>query len=177
LAEEAGNSGRQSATASRCCGPVAVAGKPDRGGAGTDRGRLPPSLHCPAADGHPALRVGRVVLDGIITPGTLHVIEPGAPAECLFRGAYDALHLHIANELISECMNTIPDRHDGLLAKAPPPRDTVIERLGMNLLASESLAGCSDQSTPTVWGSRSSAVCWRFSRAPPVSAGVPWRSW
>ena len=66
---------------------------------------------------------GRVERDGIITPGTLHITEPSVPAACVFRDAYDELPLHIANELISECIGAIPGRHDGLLDKAPPPRD------------------------------------------------------
>lgn len=83
----------------------------------------------------------RLVQDGVVMPGTLHVTGPGVPAECIFRGAYDALHLHIENELIEECASAVSDRHGGLPTDRPPVHDPVIEQLGMTLLSSEHLDG------------------------------------
>jgi AraC family transcriptional regulator len=84
---------------------------------------------------------GRVVQDGVVTPGTLHVTGPGVAAKCLFRGAYDALHLHIDNTLIDECVSAAPEDHDGLPTEAVPSHDPVIEQLGRSLLASDQLGG------------------------------------
>src|SRR5690242_6138361 len=38
---------------------------------------------------------GRMVHDGLVTPGAFHVTEPGAQARCVFRGPYDVVHLHV----------------------------------------------------------------------------------
>jgi AraC family transcriptional regulator len=82
---------------------------------------------------------GRVMRDGVVTPGTLHVTEPGVAAKCLFRGAYDALHLHIDNALIDECVTAERDDHDGLPSEGALSHDPVIEQLGRTLLASDQL--------------------------------------
>jgi AraC family transcriptional regulator len=84
---------------------------------------------------------GHLVKEGTVTPGTLHVTEPGVSAECAFRGAYDALHLHIANELIAECANAFGGDDIRLPTDAAPSHDPGIERLGMNLLEYEQLGG------------------------------------
>jgi AraC family transcriptional regulator len=85
------------------------------------------------------LVAGRLVKEGTIAPGTLHVTGPGVPAECAFKGAYDALHLHIDNGLIAECAGTFPGGHAELTSDAAPSHDRVIEQLGMSLLDSEQL--------------------------------------
>lgn len=83
---------------------------------------------------------GRLVHDGTVTPGTVQLTGPGVSAECLFRGAYDALHLHISNDLIDECASEAPGTHnDLLLTKIEPFHDPLIERLGLALLEGEQL--------------------------------------
>jgi AraC family transcriptional regulator len=83
----------------------------------------------------------RLVKAGTVTPGTLHLTEPGVPAECVFTGAYDAIHLHIPNGLIAECTNELNGGYVGLATDAAPSHDPVIERLGMELLGCEQLGG------------------------------------
>ena len=75
---------------------------------------------------------GRAVRDGIITPCTLHVTEIRRTGRVCVPWRLGA------NELITECMDAIPGRHNGLLAKRRR-RNPVIEWLGINLLASEQL--------------------------------------
>jgi hypothetical protein len=78
---------------------------------------------------------GRSIKEGTVTPGTLHLTKPGVQAECVFKGPYDALHRHIANELIAEC------NHREVPADAAVSHDPVIERLGMILVESDRLGG------------------------------------
>ena len=83
---------------------------------------------------------GGLVHDGIVTPGTLQVTAPAVPAECIFRGAYDALHLHVSNGLLDEWASATPGGCNALvLADAAPSHDPVTERLGLALLAAEQL--------------------------------------
>jgi AraC family transcriptional regulator len=84
---------------------------------------------------------GCLIREGTVTPGTLHLTEPGVPAECVFNGAYDALHLHISHELITECANEFHLNHVELRTDAVPSHDPVIEQLGLNLLGAEQLGG------------------------------------
>lgn len=88
----------------------------------------------------------RLVHDGTVTPGTVQLTGPGVSAECLFRGAYDALHLHISNDLIDECASGAPGAHNGLLlTKIEPFHDRLIERLGLALLEGEQLGAAFDR--------------------------------
>lgn len=83
---------------------------------------------------------GRVVHDGITTPGMFHVSEPGARVRCLFRGSYDVLHLHVPIALIAECTRDLPRCQAAILpAVANPSKDAMIERLGRALLAANEL--------------------------------------
>src|SRR5262249_11024796 len=85
---------------------------------------------------------GRTVHDGIVTPGTLHVTEPGAPARCLFRGPYDVFSLHVPNRPIEEFCIDFADGEPTPF-RSPPglARDAMIERLARCLLASEQIGG------------------------------------
>lgn len=85
---------------------------------------------------------GRTVHDGVLTPGMIQVTRPGVTAECVFRGAYDELHLHISNDLVAECASKAPERCNHLfMADDAPFRDQVIERLGLTLLTAGELGG------------------------------------
>jgi AraC family transcriptional regulator len=85
---------------------------------------------------------GRTVHDGVVRPGMFHVTEPAVPVRCLFRGPYDVLHLHVANNLIAECARDMP-RHQmaGLRSHANPARDPMVERLGRALLEADQVGG------------------------------------
>ena len=84
---------------------------------------------------------GRVVHDGIMTPGMFHVSEPGARVRCLFRGPYDVLHLHVPNALIAECTRDLPPCQRAILPTVAnnPSKDAMVERLGRALLAANEL--------------------------------------
>jgi AraC-like DNA-binding protein len=85
---------------------------------------------------------GRTVLDGAAMPGMLHVAEPGIPMRCVFRGSYDALHLHVPNDLIDECARELPDgRATGLSAGTTLIKDQMVERLAHALLGADQVGG------------------------------------
>jgi AraC family transcriptional regulator len=85
---------------------------------------------------------GRTVLDGAAMPGTPLVTGPGASARCVFRGAYDELHLHAPNSLIAECARAMPGPQPAVLcSEAAPTRDPIVERLGWTLLGAEDIGG------------------------------------
>lgn len=90
-----------------------------------------------------ALRIdGKIVHDGVATPGMVQVTEPGASARCLFRGPYDTLHLHVPNALIAECLQDMPVRPGPLLAMGPGlTPDPTTERLGRALLTASQTSG------------------------------------
>jgi len=74
---------------------------------------------------------GRIVQDGVTTPGTVHVTEPAAPVRCLFRGPYDVLHLHVPNTLIAECARHMPAIRRRCFARSPfRAKDMAIDSLG-----------------------------------------------
>jgi AraC family transcriptional regulator len=85
---------------------------------------------------------GRAVLDGAAMAGALLVTAPSVRCHCVFRGPYDALHLHVPNELIAECAREMTVRQaaeigSGFTATCDPE----LERLGRALLGAEDLAG------------------------------------
>ena len=83
---------------------------------------------------------GRTVQDGVATPGTFHVTEPGVPVRCRFRGPYDALHLHVPNNLIAECARDMPGYQMAVLcSEAKPARDPRVEWLARALLGADHL--------------------------------------
>jgi AraC family transcriptional regulator len=78
---------------------------------------------------------GRVIQDGVATPGMMHVSEPSASAHCLFRGPYDALHLHVPNDLLNECAGYYSNGNAGSLRSQPAAeRDPIALQLGLALL-------------------------------------------
>ena len=81
---------------------------------------------------------GRIVLDGVIMPGTPLVVGPGIATDCAFRGPCDELHLHAPNELVAECADDIPGcTPKQLLRDRAPVPDPMIERLGYALLGGD----------------------------------------
>jgi AraC family transcriptional regulator len=85
---------------------------------------------------------GRIVHDGVTTPGTVHVTEPAVPVRCLFRGPYDVLHLHVPNTLIAECAHDMPSRGALVLcSRSVPRKDIVIDWLGRALLEADQIGG------------------------------------
>jgi len=85
---------------------------------------------------------GRTVHDGVITPGALHVTEPGAPTRCVFRGPCDVLHLHVPDRAIAEIGRDLSEREPAPFHPQPTlMRDAMVERLARALLASERIEG------------------------------------
>lgn len=77
---------------------------------------------------------GRIVHDGLITPGTFHVSGPGTTARCLFRTPYDVVHLHVPDSLVAEHVNSFPNHPDVFHMDGRPAKDHVVERLARTLL-------------------------------------------
>jgi len=85
---------------------------------------------------------GRTVHDGLTTPGTIHVTEPGAPVRCLFRGPYDVLHLHVPNNLIAECARGMTGHPVPVLcSNSVPSKDITVDSLGRALLEADRVGG------------------------------------
>jgi AraC family transcriptional regulator len=88
------------------------------------------------------LVAGRTVQDGVATPGTLLVIQPGVSVRGMFCGPFDVLRLHVPNSLIAECAGGISSRQKPSLAfHVAPARDRTVERLGRALLGAEQFGG------------------------------------
>jgi AraC family transcriptional regulator len=85
---------------------------------------------------------GRVVHDGVVLPGMVQVTGPSTVARCLFRGPYDAVHLHVPNALIAEFAgNTSGSETASLRSEGTLTQDPVTERLGRDLLAADEIGG------------------------------------
>jgi AraC family transcriptional regulator len=123
---------------------------------------------------------GRIVQDGITTPGTVHVTGPCMPVRCLFRGPYDVLHLHVPNILITECArdmtgNAVP----ALCSNGNPRRDMTVEALSRALLDADRVGGSFGQIYAESIGlaiiARLLAAEDRRAERPKVSALALWR--
>ena len=89
---------------------------------------------------------GRIVQDGAITPGTVHVSEPGVSVRCIFRAPYDVLHLHVPNMLIAECASDMKGQvAPALRSKFALGKDMMIDSLGRALLDADRVGGSSGQ--------------------------------
>jgi len=85
---------------------------------------------------------GRVVQDGVALPGMFHITEPAARVRCVFRGPYDALHLHLPNNLIAEYACDTPARQRAALcSQSTPVRDPMVEQLAWALLGANEIGG------------------------------------
>jgi len=125
---------------------------------------------------------GRVVLDGAAMAGALLVTEPAVCCQCVFRGPYDVLHLHVPNELIAECAREVTVRHAGEICSGfTPTRDPELEQLARALLGAENLAGPFGHlyvdciSTAIIARLLVSASRPHASKRPKVAALVRWR--
>lgn len=125
---------------------------------------------------------GRIVQDGVTTPGTVHVTEPAVPVRCLFRGPYDVLHLHVPNTLLAQCAHDNPGRRAPFLSsKAAPRTDTVVNWLGRALLEADQIGGSFGQtyadciSMAIVSRLLASANCLATSDRSRGSRLAPWR--
>jgi AraC family transcriptional regulator len=90
---------------------------------------------------------GKLISTGHLPRGSMRVNEPGVPRRGIFRGAYDVLHLHVPNAVISEYVNSECGhaRSAPLIAERPTV-DPVIERLARSLIHAEELGGAFGQS-------------------------------
>jgi AraC family transcriptional regulator len=87
---------------------------------------------------------GRIVQDGAITPGTVHVSEPGVSVRCIFRAPYDVLHLHVPNILIAECARDMKGQMaPALCSKFALGKDMMVDSLGRALLDADEVGGSS----------------------------------
>src|ERR1700690_1559075 len=87
---------------------------------------------------------GRIVQDGAITPGTVHVSEPGVSVRCIFRAPYDVLHLHVPNILNAECARDMKGQvAPALCSKFALGKDMMIDSLGRALLDADRVGGSS----------------------------------
>jgi AraC family transcriptional regulator len=85
---------------------------------------------------------GRTVLDGAAMGGALLVTNPAVRCHCVFSGPYDALHLHLPNELIAECVREMTDSQATEICSGfTPTCDPELERLVRALLGAEDLVG------------------------------------
>src|ERR1700692_736954 len=92
---------------------------------------------------------GRIVQDGAITPGTVHVSEPGVSVRCIFRAPYDVLHLHVPNILIAECASDTKGQvAPALCSKFALGKDMMVDSLGRALLVADRGGGSSGQLYP-----------------------------
>jgi AraC-like DNA-binding protein len=81
---------------------------------------------------------GRVVQDGMTAPGMIDVSEPSAPAHCLFRGPYDAVHLHVPTDLLNEYAGQQATGTPAILRSRPVlERDPTALQLGLALLRAD----------------------------------------
>src|ERR1700690_546392 len=89
---------------------------------------------------------GKIVQDGAITPGTVHVSEPGLSVRCIFRAPYDVLHLHVPNALIAECARDMKGQvSPALCSKFALGKDMMVDSLGRALLDADRGGGSSGQ--------------------------------
>jgi AraC family transcriptional regulator len=85
---------------------------------------------------------GRIVQDGILPAGSIHVTDPGMPVRCLFRGPCDVLHLHIPQALMADLGQHLPGGAPATLRhRSAPSHLSAIEPLARALLDAERLDG------------------------------------
>lgn len=86
------------------------------------------------------VHAGRVLVDGPLVPGAIHVTAPGVAVEATYRLPCDVLHIFVAQNVLRQCYE------DSFGKAAPGPielddprlrRDVTIERLGRLLAGAE----------------------------------------
>lgn len=128
----------------------------------------------------------KLIQAGPLPAGSTRVYEPSIPMRGIFRGSYDALHLHVPNTMIAEYAAESANAGCGQWRAAPqmndhPIVDPVIERLAHALIHAEELGGAFGHSYAdgislaiTAWlfgGNRDAAATHR----PRVSGLAKWR--
>jgi AraC family transcriptional regulator len=93
----------------------------------------------------------KLIQAGPLQAGSTRVYEPGLPMRGIFRGSYDALHLHVPSTMIAEYTAESADAGGGQrrpiqLYNDHPIVDPVIERLARALIHAEQLSGAFGQS-------------------------------
>ena len=76
---------------------------------------------------------GRLVHRGRVLPGMYHVTPPGQPAQAVFQGGFDALHLHVPDAVLKECRDATAAGHRTSV-ETGLDHDPVIERLARALV-------------------------------------------
>jgi AraC family transcriptional regulator len=86
----------------------------------------------------------KLVHDGRMQQGLMRSAEPGVPMRAIFRGGYDALHLHFSNAMINDLMGT-ERKHSAGSATSwgshQPIVDPVIEGLAHALIRADDFNG------------------------------------
>ena len=123
---------------------------------------------------------GRTVQDGATTPGTVHVTGPSIEVRCLFRRPYDVLHLHVPNNLITECARDMTAGTMAMLGLyGVPRRDMTVDALSRALLDADRVGGSFGQLYADCIGiaiiARLLASANRMAERPKVSALPRWR--
>jgi AraC family transcriptional regulator len=93
----------------------------------------------------------KLIQSGPLPAGSTRVYEPELPVRGIFRGSYDALHLHVPNKMITEYAAESANmgcgqRRATLLGNDSPIVDPLIERLACALIHAEELGGAFGQS-------------------------------
>ncbi len=93
----------------------------------------------------------KLIQTGPLAAGSMRVYEPGLPMRGIFRGSYDALHLHVPNGMIAEYAAESANVGSGqgrmtALTNDRPIVDPVIERLARAMIHAEQLGGAFGQS-------------------------------
>jgi AraC family transcriptional regulator len=93
----------------------------------------------------------KLIHTGPLQAGSTRVYEPSLPMRGIFRGSYDALHLHVPNAMIAEYAAESANVGCGqsrvtALTNDRPIVDPVIERLAHALIHAEQLGGAFGQS-------------------------------
>jgi AraC-like DNA-binding protein len=136
-----------------------------------------------------AFAAGKLFHEGRMQQGTMRLSEPGLGLRCIFRGGYDALHLHIRNSVIAEFADAGGEATQDAavrFAGSQPIVDPLIERLGHALIRADDFGGTfgqcyadsiglaivarllakNDKAEPGASGSRVSGLPkWRLKRA------------
>jgi AraC family transcriptional regulator len=91
----------------------------------------------------------KLLFQGRMQQGMLRVAEPGQTVRAIFHGNFDALHLHVPNAMITECLEAGAagsSKPVNLLGSQQPTHDPVIERLASALVRAEDFGGAFGQS-------------------------------
>lgn len=83
---------------------------------------------------------GRILVDGTLVPGAIHVTAPGVSVQAIYRAPCDVLHIFVTQEILAQCFeDAFSERFSGTIVLDDPAlrRDLTIERLGQLLAGAE----------------------------------------